>query len=251
MPPSSNGAADVVTVEDVIRFADQQHNVIFYTFAQHREFWLNRSPDAVRINLPSETHFTVKRPLIAAYLDHFNRRSRDAAQKTSIYPTHWRERSYMVRILCEVRDRLGIADRRERAEEKAKATMKTRLLRARVGQQRFRGDLLEAQTRCYVTGVEDARFLRASHIKAWRTSSDAERLDIHNGLLLTPVYDSLFDQHLISFRDDGRIMVSRKIPSKVIAALRIDARARGGPVSAKTKAYLAHHRQEFQRQEQV
>jgi predicted restriction endonuclease len=50
--------------------------------------------------------------------------------------------------------------------------------------------------------------LRASHSKPWRDSSNEERLDGENGLLLTPSIDHLFDRGFISFRSDGRLLVS-------------------------------------------
>lgn len=50
------------------------------------------------------------------------------------------------------------------------------------------------QGRCCVTGLDVAELLRASHIKPWaRCESDDERLDVFNGLLLSPTMDALFD----------------------------------------------------------
>lgn len=53
--------------------------------------------------------------------------------------------------------------------------------------------------------------LRASHIKPWKYCNDAERLDLYNGLLLTPNYDALFEKGFISFDDDGKIILSSKL----------------------------------------
>ena len=50
--------------------------------------------------------------------------------------------------------------------------------------------------------------LRASHCKPWRDSTDSERLDGENGLLLTPTIDHLVDRGFISFEADGRLLVS-------------------------------------------
>jgi len=44
--------------------------------------------------------------------------------------------------------------------------------------------------------------------KPWRDSTNAERLDGQNGLLLTPSIDHLFDRGFISFKEDGRLLVS-------------------------------------------
>jgi 5-methylcytosine-specific restriction protein A len=53
--------------------------------------------------------------------------------------------------------------------------------------------------------------LKASHIKPWRDSDNAERLDIYNGLLLIPNLDSAFDKGYISFDDGGKIIISDMI----------------------------------------
>lgn len=42
---------------------------------------------------------------------------------------------------------------------------------------------------------------QASHAKPWRTSSDQERLDPHNGLPLIATLGVLFDRGLIGFAD--------------------------------------------------
>jgi putative restriction endonuclease len=49
----------------------------------------------------------------------------------------------------------------------------------------------------------------ASHIKPWADyTTDAERLDVYNGLLLAPHLDALFDQGFITVADDGNVTVS-------------------------------------------
>src|SRR5262249_33203460 len=88
-------------------------------------------------------------------------------------------------------------------------TEREEVRRARVGQGRFRRSLLELWgARCAVTGVELPAVLTASHVKPWRCATNAERLDPHNGLLLLPQYDRLFDRGFVSFADDGGILVS-------------------------------------------
>jgi predicted restriction endonuclease len=79
---------------------------------------------------------------------------------------------------------------------------------ARRGQGIFRDRVQEVEHHCRVTRVQRAEHLRASHIKPWRDSSNEERLAGANGLLLTPSIDHLFDRGFISFRGDGRLLVS-------------------------------------------
>lgn len=62
---------------------------------------------------------------------------------------------------------------------------------------------------CAVTGCTLKEALRASHAKPWKDcTSDAERLNVYNGFLLTANLDALFDKGYISFTDDGLIMLS-------------------------------------------
>lgn len=72
---------------------------------------------------------------------------------------------------------------------------------------------------CAITGLRDRELLRASHIKPWAASSDYERVDVYNGLLLSTLWDAAFDQGLISFRDDGSLRVSPKLSQRAIDAL--------------------------------
>lgn len=80
-----------------------------------------------------------------------------------------------------------------------------RLVVQRIGQDIFRASLLEYwQGTCPLTGISDTELLRASHIVPWRVcESDAQRLDVHNGLLLSALWDAAFDQGLVTFLDDG------------------------------------------------
>jgi len=46
-------------------------------------------------------------------------------------------------------------------------TEKETLVKSRIGQGRFREDVLSKHIRCPFTGVEDPRFLKAGHLKPW------------------------------------------------------------------------------------
>lgn len=76
----------------------------------------------------------------------------------------------------------------------------------RIGQDIFRACLMEYwQSRCPLSGITDPALLRASHIIPWKVcESDAERLDVHNGLLLSALWDAAFDKGLVTFDDGGR-----------------------------------------------
>lgn len=81
----------------------------------------------------------------------------------------------------------------------------------RKGQGAFREAVLSSyEFRCCVTGLEDTRFLVASHIKPWAQDKE-NRLNPHNGLCLSTLFDRAFDIGLISFSDDFRLMVSSQL----------------------------------------
>ena len=87
--------------------------------------------------------------------------------------------------------------------------------------------------------------LIASHIKPWSESSNEEKLDSYNGLLLLPNYDKLFDKHLISFDDDGRIIISPQIKKEEYKILGISANDKLFNVFEENKPYLKIHREIF------
>lgn len=94
------------------------------------------------------------------------------------------------------------------SEDNITDTDKATLINTRIGQGNFRQKLISLWGGCAVTGYKDASMLVASHIKPWRASSNVERLDGYNGLLLLPTLDKAFDSGLISFDVAGRILIS-------------------------------------------
>lgn len=127
-------------------------------------------------------------------------------------------------------------------------TTKEALVKARVGQGRWRRELLlHWSGRCAVTGLEVERLLRASHIKPWCASDNRERLDVFNGFILGPAYDAAFDAGLISFEDDGTIAISPRLPTNQFLAAGISNTARLSAVTDQHRGYLAHHRESILR----
>jgi putative restriction endonuclease len=87
-------------------------------------------------------------------------------------------------------------------------TEREAIIRARRGQGTFRERVSEIESACRITGVRNPAHLRASHCKPWRDSTNEERLDGENGLLLTPSIDHLFDRGFIGFEDGGTLIIS-------------------------------------------
>jgi predicted restriction endonuclease len=66
-------------------------------------------------------------------------------------------------------------------------------------------------------------------------------MDVHNGLLLSSLWDAAFDQGLISFDDEGRPIVSPGLSDAAMAALQ-PANAAPLPLTPEHRARLAWHR---------
>jgi hypothetical protein len=69
----------------------------------------------------------------------------------------------------------------------------------------------------------DPALLRASHIVPWADCTDEQRLDVHNGLLLSALWDAAFDCGLVSFADDGTPRASPKLSQIARTALGLDS----------------------------
>lgn len=121
-------------------------------------------------------------------------------------------------------------------------TERNQLVRSRLGQGKFRQRVQKVERSCRLTGVADERFLIASHIKPWKKCTNEQRLDGHNGLMLAPHVDKLFDRGWISFADNGDLLVAANVPQAVMDAWGFIAGLNAGPFSAKQKVYLKYHR---------
>jgi hypothetical protein len=117
------------------------------------------------------------------------------------------------------------------------------LVKSRRGQGVFRDNVESREPKCRITGVSNPRYLRASHIKPWRKSSDVEKIDGNNGLMLAPHVDFLFDRGLISFEDDGRLIVSTQIEVGTLKSWGIPTEMNVGIFSPEQAVYLKFHRE--------
>jgi HNH endonuclease len=98
-----------------------------------------------------------------------------------------------------------------------------RLVIQRIGQDVFRSALMDYWNgRCPLTGITDPALLRASHIVPWSDCNDEQRLDVHNGLLLSALWDAAFDCGLVSFADNGSVLASSQLSDTSRRALDLD-----------------------------
>jgi hypothetical protein len=117
------------------------------------------------------------------------------------------------------------------------------ILLSRIGQGRFRDSLLALWAKCSVTGCKATRALRVSHLKPWAISTNRERLDPYNGLLLIPNLDAALDIGLITFDNDGEILLSPQLCSEDAARLGIVPAMKISIVEKQHLKYLEYHRQ--------
>ena len=122
------------------------------------------------------------------------------------------------------------------------ATEILQLIKSRRGQGVFRDNVEALGARCRITGVTNLKYLRASHIKPWRKSTDQEKIDGNNGLLLAPHIDMLFDAGFISFENDGTLIVSAQIEPGLLTSWGISQNLNVGLFSSRQSFYLEHHR---------
>ena len=129
-------------------------------------------------------------------------------------------------------------------DNKLRETTRMALIKARVGQGLFRENLTKIEHRCRITGVTYPTHLFASHIKPWRESTNDERLNGENGLLLTPSIDHLFDRGFISFEDTGELLLSEIAHKESVRRMGVetDRVVRVGAFSEGQKGFLEHHR---------
>lgn len=119
------------------------------------------------------------------------------------------------------------------------------IISARRGQGLFKQRVMGVERACRITKVENIEQLRASHCKPWRDSTNEERLDGENGLLLTPSIDHLFDRGFISFEDKGRLLISPVADKASLEKMGVltDEPINVGGFSEGQQRYLEFHRE--------
>ncbi len=123
---------------------------------------------------------------------------------------------------------------------------KITLSRARVGQGRYRTELLKLSPFCPITLVSDDRLLIASHIKPWAKSDGFEKTDPLNGFMLTPTFDFLFDRGFMSFTDDKKTILSPFLSNMTYSKLGIsDNKTFPHLPTEGRENYLDYHRTEI------
>ncbi len=156
-------------------------------------------------------------------------------------------------FVAHVKDSLKYREKAQKENEALEESLKESrvegkerlaIIKARVNQSEFRKRLLLRYKKCCLCGVSDSRLMIASHIKPWSESTAIERTDPDNGFMLCPNHDAVFDQFLISFENDGRIMISDELSNteRIFLNIRDDMRIN---IQEGNKKYLEYHRNRF------
>ncbi len=128
-------------------------------------------------------------------------------------------------------------------KEDVKDTSKSIQAKIRIGQNKFRKNLLKFLKSCPITGIDETRILLASHIKPWALSSNEERLDINNGFIFSPTIDKLFDNGLITFENNKELIISPLLTIKNIQLIGIEAGKKYIKLPVENRLnYLEYHR---------
>ena len=120
-------------------------------------------------------------------------------------------------------------------------TEKSTLVKTRIGQGKFRVQLIDYWQGCSLTQYKKLPFLVASHIKPWRSSDHQERLNPYNGLLLLPNLDKAFDLGFISFKDKGQLVISNVLEDHNLLGITDDMAIKLMP---QHQDFMAYHREQ-------
>jgi hypothetical protein len=125
-------------------------------------------------------------------------------------------------------------------------TERSGLVTSRVGQGAYRKRIIHRwEYKCAVTNFNKLDILIASHIVPWSQSNATERLDVHNGILLSPTYDALFDKHLITFDNKGKIILSNNIEHVAYQKIGVTGKEQIHDLSQYNLSYLERHNRIF------
>jgi putative restriction endonuclease len=122
-----------------------------------------------------------------------------------------------------------------------------------VRQQIFREALIKAYGgQCAVCAVRMREALDAAHIKPWSVASEAERIDVRNGLLLCKIHHVSFDHGYWWINDDGSVSNKEAMMLGKVVTITTDGlhRPRNSTWAPKAEL-LAWHREEVAKQRDV
>lgn len=121
----------------------------------------------------------------------------------------------------------------------AELEIKTKMRR---GKKQFRESLLPLwHGECPLCGIAIEEVLQATHAKPWKDSTEVERLNPFNGVLLCANHAALYTAGYIAFTGGGRLHISSRIPEEDYPDFRLRKNMKI-PVSPEHASYLRWHK---------
>lgn len=118
-------------------------------------------------------------------------------------------------------------------------------IKSRRNQGYFRSLMIEKYDgKCCLCGMSNCFLLVASHIKPWSESSSKEKVSEHNGLLLCPNHDALFDKGFISFDAKGKILISSILSDEDCELMNINRKMKI-KLEKEQEEFLKYHREQI------
>lgn len=205
---------------------------------RHNGLVLHHSENNAQINLfigSTSSYYEYVANLILVDYAYFETHDKDSKNRLAVRFTFERQGAAPSQTLS----------RPPKPYKKPDVTSRTGLVTTRVGQGYYRQSILQKfNSVCAVLGVGPMEILIASHIVPWRESNDDERLDVNNGILLSPHFDALFDRHLISFGEDGKILLGSHVSEEVRKQYGLTGEERIN-LTEGMRPYLERHRKEL------
>ena len=138
-------------------------------------------------------------------------------------------------------------------EEKDKYIESTINIRNPGIQRRFRNELLDVfDGKCALCDINDKRLLIASHIIPYsKCINKSDLYESYNGLLLCTIHDALFDKHLITFLESGKIRISKSLDKSLYSFFNINNEMilKEKYLTEQRKKTLMIHNKEFENRE--
>ncbi len=114
--------------------------------------------------------------------------------------------------------------------------------RNRKSQVKYREELYNEFKHCPFTHIDEFKLLIASHIKPHAVSTKKEQADPNNGLMLSPLYDKLFDKGYISFKENGELLISDWLSPQNRSRISFEYSPEDLFLNEQRKEYLKYHR---------
>ena len=113
--------------------------------------------------------------------------------------------------------------------------------RNRPGQTKYKRELVQLFNECPFTHIKDERLLVASHIRPFASCDKSQKYDVENGLLLSPLYDKLFDRGFITFDQQGHIKTTIWLSPSEWNHIPLDYSIQNLHLTPQRKEYLQFH----------